>query len=1015
MLQLTRKGISGFLSLVLLLALVIPAQAGGHRFGLDDDMTKKVADQANISQLPLQKVWQVPLGGDVHSQPIIVDSMKAIFVQAGKDFLRLDYDQASFQKPPKITRIQNVNNHEWPSASAPTYAQTNYGQRIYQATRNHRIYAIDPISMTIEWGGVLTAGGKPDQRYRITTSPMVRNVGSKTYITLGTAHGDLTGLPGQYADDGFFVIEDKGNSPQMIFQKRMVGEVTGSHLTAAGNVVITENTLNAKSRLMQYSIQKNDLLKETEIELNAGVPTSPAHENGYLYIADRNGFLYKVAADTMKTIWVNTDASPNSRVLEDPTIGDKYIFMPVRHYRNDGGSGAVLAINKWNGQTAKVIPLTSPLKNHTLYWKPDKSKPGYVVIFESNGKIRFVQEDTWQNAPWLKDDKGQLQSEPQLIQTSDQYTSSQLVFHDSLLLLVDGNGVMHAYRANRPVDLAVTSLISAGKDLSGIKQGEKVTLKATVTNTSDLDFTAVPVALATSEKVIETQTVDLPHGSMKEITFSTDMPQTLPYFAVTINPSKDKPANEITYDNNTKVIAKPIDLRIDKLDYPKRWNPSDGVFTVTAHTFVNPMDTGLTDPINTEIELEVSGKTVKKPVVVTPNRDEQFTVAIDLSDIDFTDQTYLTGRATINPGFPIYEREEDRDNNTKPIDNVYIVQPYDLVAESIAASKNPANAGANVTITARVKNDSIEAQNNVLVVVTHEDKEIYRSRLDFAVGETKSISFNWIAPNQASADLTLIVDPNEEAKDYNRKNNTKSMLLKIIPNWAEPTCATDKPNGSWSVTYWYIYGYDKDGNPKWRSKRVTYFESLSSEVKVNTKQGIPTDPKNSKPTDHESRGSYAIIPYAAKNGLNPNEVTRAGYGIEVNVTTKYQNDWETKVPQGYEDTAVPFGGEFKGPTEVEALFYDPKGKLVSRQKLEKTSGNGYTDVWQLPKASHKLLTGETIVDRKHYVDVKTIDGKYTVQVLAKFAGHEGLSVCDQKTITIYGNMWEDIQNIRQSN
>lgn len=1018
----TKNILTFLLTLIISLQFLVPAQAAGNRFGIDENMTKRVADTSTISQFPFREVWRKDLkrnpgdidSGKVFSQPIIVDSMKAIFVQAGKDLIRLDYDGAAMNKPPSMTKIDNINNHEWPSASAPTFAFTKYGPRIYQATRNHAIFAIDPRDMSVIWSGTLSAGGKPSMRYRITTSPMVRIVDGKTYITLGTAHGDLTGLPTQYADNGFFVLEDKGNTGEIVKSYRFDGELTGSHLTLENKVYITENTLNQKSRIGIFDLGSLQLDQLNQLQIDAGVPTSPAQEYRHLHFTDRNGDFYRVDADAMRIKYQNQSANPNSRALEDPTLGDKYAFVPIRHYKNvdEGGDGAVLVVDKYNGNTVHVIPLSSPLKNHTLYWQPDKTKPGYVIIFESNGKLRFIQEGTWQAVPWLKDQNGQMQVEPTLFKTSSQYTSPQLVFHDSLLLVVDGEGIMHAYRADRPVDLAITAFVTVGKDINAIKKGEEITLKATIANTSDIDFASVPVTLGTKEGVLQTEVISMPHGSIKEVLFKTTMPESLPYFEVVVNPLKDTPPNEITFDNNRKTIAKPIDIVLEDLDYPKRWKASDKTFTVTAHTFVDPKETGITDPIETEIEVVVEGVTVKKPVTVHPNKREQFNISVDLSGKDFKDQTYMNGKVTINPMETIYE--SDYTNNSLPIQNVYIVQPYDLVAESISANKNPAQAGAPVTISARVKNDSIEKQDNVHIVFTHEDREIYETTMNFGVGESKNISFSWTAPNQKSADISVIVDPDEKSKDFNRKNNVKSMLLNINTSWMGPACDKTKPNGQWSVTYWYIYGYDSNGNPKWRSKKVTYYESLDATVEVNTKQGIATNPNKPKPTDHESRGSYAIIPYAAKNGLNPNQVTRAGYGFEVKVTTNYDNDWETKVPKGYEGTAVPFGGEYKGPTEVEATFIDPKGRVVGKTKLQKTGGNGYKDVWELPMSSHKLLTGETITDRKHYVDINTIDGNYTVQILAKFAGHEGLSVCETKTVRIYGNMWEDIQNIRQN-
>ncbi|MGB3972765.1 MAG: hypothetical protein WBL58_01200, partial [Peptococcia bacterium] len=169
--------------------------------------------------------------------------------------------------------------------------------------------------------------------------------------------------------------------------------------------------------------------------------------------------------------------------------------------------------------------------------------------------------------------------------------------------------------------------------------------------------------------------------------------------------------------------------------------------------------------------------------------------------------------------------------------------------------------------------------------------------------------------------------------------------------------------------------------------------------------GIPTDPKRPKESDRESRGSWEIIPYAKKKGLDPNEVTRAGYGFEVKVETSYFNDWESKVPEG----AKPHGGKSSGPTEVTVELYNTKGRFVEKVKLVPTKGEaGDNDItWELPRERYKFQSGKVIYERKHYVDLKVPDGKYLVNVTVKGAGKTDLCLVRQKYVTIYGDMFDD--------
>ena len=179
---------------------------------------------------------------------------------------------------------------------------------------------------------------------------------------------------------------------------------------------------------------------------------------------------------------------------------------------------------------------------------------------------------------------------------------------------------------------------------------------------------------------------------------------------------------------------------------------------------------------------------------------------------------------------------------------------------------------------------------------------------------------------------------------------------------------------------------------------VPYSENLQAAVSVNTKQGI-------RESTWESRGSWEIIPWAKKNGLDPNEVTRSGYGFEVKVQTTYSTDWENKVPV----SASPYGGTYKGPDKVVADFYDTKGRYVTSMNMVPTKGKPGDNyiTWELPLQRYEYADGSRVDHRKHYTDVSMPDGKYMVKATISGAGKTDLCLIQKKYVTIYKDMWED--------
>ncbi|RUT38689.1 hypothetical protein EJP82_26830 [Paenibacillus anaericanus] len=365
----------------------------------------------------------------------------------------------------------------------------------------------------------------------------------------------------------------------------------------------------------------------------------------------------------------------------------------------------------------------------------------------------------------------------------------------------------------------------------------------------------------------------------------------------------------------------------------------------------------------------------------------------------------------------------------------------DLIAQSVTAAPGSIQVGGKSTISAKVKNVGSKTESNVLIRFYDNQTQIYEARKTLPANEVITVGgFNWTGSSAGVHNISVHVDPLKEKNDTDRTNNIATTGCSVSGSGSGETCTRTTANNNWTVTYKLITGYHTktgtttwtgaDGkshtetytytdysDPIWESRNVSYQESLKISTEANTKQGIATDPKNPKTSDRESRGSWEIIPWARKSGLNPNMVTRAGYGFELKVTTNYETDWEEKVPKGLENTAKKIGGEYIGPKqgEVIAKIYNTKGRWVESVILERTSGGNVGQaIWQLPKKSHTFSDGQTVEERKYYTDKDWSDGNFSVVIVVNASGSQGnLEVCSTEKMRIYGSMYDDSQNIRQ--
>lgn len=420
-----------------------------------------------------------------------------------------------------------------------------------------------------------------------------------------------------------------------------------------------------------------------------------------------------------------------------------------------------------------------------------------------------------------------------------------------------------------------------------------------------------------------------------------------------------------------------------------------------------------------------------------------------LGKIDISDapgKYYIKATATVNnPNHQDRALESPSDAyKNNDINGSWLIEreasDVDLIAQSVNASPNSIKYGDTSTITAKVKNNSGKTQSGVTIRFYDNDKVIYEAKKTLPANEVISVGpFTWEGKEVGMHNISVHVDPDKEKPDKDRTNNIATTGCAVstgsVGGESGSGGCSESAIGNWKVTYPLITGYPTktrtvswtgaDGktrtssesytdysDPIWEYRNVSYQEKLKISSEVDTKQNIKTDLKNPKESDRDSRGSWEIIPYAKKKGLDAKTITRAGYGFEIKVKTDYTTDWETKVPNGLENTAKAIGGTYVGPKVVTASIYNTKGNLVKTVNLEKTSGNDNSAIWELPESTLKSDSGKTYKDRKFYTSVDSPDGKYTVIIKSGPAGMKGISVCSTQTIEIYGSMYDDVQNLR---
>ena len=504
-----KKGVACFLLAIGLLATAAaPMLAQVPRYGVDQSNSRRITDPLEETGFPFQKLWEADLDGKVESQPIVCEGR--IYVQAGDKLLLLDMEGGIMARSPVLSASP------MPSGSSPTFADTPFGERVYQATRDHRLWALDANTLTPLWEEgfvLLAAGGKPDMHYRITASPLAVIMEERVFLALGTGDGDQTGRGEQYADNGFYILEDLGSKCGPVYERQAAGEVTGSHLQSGEIIVATQNILSAGEQ-EDNLLLCFDLLEGKEIENTPrtpqGIPGSPAEENSRLFIADRQGTMYCYSKHEKEYSLLWTTPPPgagSSYNLNSPTIGGKYVYLPIRQYQ--GGGGLLAAYDKAAGSIEAMRAYGSLLCSNVVYWRPSDSEREFLLVYEASGRTQLLDAITLEPVKGFMDGEDRIVSEIMLPHAPAGIKAPEPIIGENHMLLVDGAGILHAY-LGRGQDLDLTADLAV-MDLqvpAYVEVGEGATWTATVANLTEEPIEQASILWLVDGKVAHHETRD---------------------------------------------------------------------------------------------------------------------------------------------------------------------------------------------------------------------------------------------------------------------------------------------------------------------------------------------------------------------------------------------------------------------------------------------------------------------------------------------------------------------------
>lgn len=408
---------------------------------------------------------------------------------------------------------------------------------------------------------------------------------------------------------------------------------------------------------------------------------------------------------------------------------------------------------------------------------------------------------------------------------------------------------------------------------------------------------------------------------------------------------------------------------------------------------------------NVPMEFFIDGSLVHSSLIEIPEDgltvNFQYTVPKDYKK----DTLFI--EAKINTKEPRLLIETKYEDNTLPLELKVKEDSIDLEVRDLNSS-TPVSANVPQTSSVRIINNSNIKVENALIWYRVAGRNVKTERITLEPRESVVRTYKWTSPNyNTNVTLSVVADPNREIADINRINNTTTKTVKVNKTNSNnsSTCSNGIATGIFGFDYTWLdriithHETDEDGNTYtwkeevWEYEMVNYSETMKTTVAVNTNQ-----------QNKDSRGGWEIIPYAQKERIEANKVTRSGYGIELKVDVSYSTSpgWE-KLPS---PKATPYGSNYINRLRNVKVYANlPNGQRVEMVRT-KNSQNNVT--FELPEITYTPAgINEKWKGRFFSMPPRTPDGKYPFTIDIVGGGENNLSCTIKDEIYIYGDVFRD--------
>jgi hypothetical protein len=305
------------------------------------------------------------------------------------------------------------------------------------------------------------------------------------------------------------------------------------------------------------------------------------------------------------------------------------------------------------------------------------------------------------------------------------------------------------------------------------------------------------------------------------------------------DPSGATPWDRMYEDNSITIpikVKKLPDLFIDTLNSGTKLTEPGKAYTGTVSfglydTFDQPVTAKISLTHNGYPVPEADGRTITlEPGQILPPMTCLY------HGIDNTDSVLEAGIIPLTP----VDKDINMNNNTRRV--TVKAKRTDIAVQNIVQA-SPVTA--NSSQYAKVSFANMGTQEETFTAHYYAGSARVKSEtLTIPAGGIIEKAFNWTAPSAiGNIVLRVIADPAQQLADQNRNNNTALLNVTIEEQEPPPTqCieGTNNTSSTWTERYSVITGYDIDGHPIWSTETETYNETLAANIRLNTKQGLPT-------------------------------------------------------------------------------------------------------------------------------------------------------------------------------